>query len=137
MTYIIVSKVIFNHLSADNSIRSSSDITESKESENIWLKSTYFPVYAVIVCVKLLLLCLTLCDLHITARQSPLSMGFSRQEYWSGLPFPPPGDLPDPMIKPAFLMSPTLQASSSPLGKTLTFPSSEQSLKMLYSSNDY
>ena len=38
--------------------------------------------------------------------QGPLSMGFSRQEYWSGLPFPPPGDLLDPGIKPAPLMSP-------------------------------
>ena len=35
------------------------------------------------------------------ARQAPLSMGFSRQEYWSGLPFPSPGDLPDPGIEPA------------------------------------
>ena len=35
------------------------------------------------------------------ACQAPLSMGFSRQEYWSGLPFPSPGDLPDPGIKPA------------------------------------
>ena len=34
------------------------------------------------------------------ARQAPLSMGFSRQEYWSGLPFPPPRDLPDPRIEP-------------------------------------
>ena len=34
------------------------------------------------------------------AHQAPLSMGFSRQEYWSGLPFPSPGDLPDPGIKP-------------------------------------
>ena len=33
-------------------------------------------------------------------RQAPLSMGFSRQEYWSGLPFPSPGDLPDPGIEP-------------------------------------
>ena len=33
-------------------------------------------------------------------RQSLLSMGFSRQEYWTGLPFPSPGDLPDPGIKP-------------------------------------
>ena len=40
-------------------------------------------------------------------------MGFSRQEYWSGLPFPSPGDLPDTGIKPAFA---TLQADSSPLG---------------------
>ena len=39
--------------------------------------------------------------------QAPLSMGFSRQEYWSGLPFPSPGDLPDPGIEPR---SPTLQA---------------------------
>ena len=36
------------------------------------------------------------------AHQAPLSMGFSRQEYWSGLPFPTPGDLPDPGIKPMF-----------------------------------
>ena len=40
--------------------------------------------------------------------QAPLSMGFSRQEYWSGLPCPPPGDLPDPGIKPASLRSPAL-----------------------------
>ena len=33
------------------------------------------------------------------AHQAPLSMGFPRQEYWSGLPFPPPGDLPDPGIE--------------------------------------
>ena len=35
------------------------------------------------------------------AHQVPLSMGFSRQEYWSGVPFPPPGDLPDPETEPA------------------------------------
>ena len=40
--------------------------------------------------------------------QAPLSMGFSREEYWSGLPCPALGDLPDPRIKPAFLMSPAL-----------------------------
>ena len=38
------------------------------------------------------------------ARQASLSMGFSRHEYWSGLPFPSPGDLPDPGIKPASLL---------------------------------
>ena len=42
------------------------------------------------------------------ACQTPLSMGFSRQEYWSGLPCPPPGDLPHPGIKPASLASPAL-----------------------------
>ena len=42
------------------------------------------------------------------AHQAPLSMGFSRQEHWSGLPFPSPWDLPDPGIKPTSLMSPLL-----------------------------
>ena len=45
------------------------------------------------------------------ADQAPLSMGFSRQEYWSGVPFPSPGDLPNPGIEPR---SPTLQADSLP-----------------------
>ena len=40
--------------------------------------------------------------------QAPLSMGFSRQEHWSGLPFPSPGDLPDPGIKLVYLISPAL-----------------------------
>ena len=39
------------------------------------------------------------------AHQDPLSMGYCRQEYWSGLPCPPPGDLPDPGIKPMSLTS--------------------------------
>ena len=58
-----------------------------------------------------------LCDPWTVARQAPPSMGFSRQEYWSGLPFPSPGDLPDPGIEPR---SPTLQAdalTSAPPGK--------------------
>ena len=42
------------------------------------------------------------------AHQAPLCMGFSRQEYWSGLPCPPPGDLPYPGIKPVSLRSPAL-----------------------------
>ena len=42
------------------------------------------------------------------ARQVPLSMGFSRQENWSGLLCPPPGTLPNPGLEPASLMSPTL-----------------------------
>ena len=44
----------------------------------------------------------------IAACQTPLSMGFFRQEYWSGLPFPPPGDLLDPGIEPESLASPAL-----------------------------
>ena len=61
--------------------------------------------------------CPTLCDPGTVAHQASLSMGFSRQEYWSGLPFPSPGDLPDPGIEPR---SPTLQAdalTSVPPGK--------------------
>ena len=46
--------------------------------------------------------------LRTVAHQAPLSMGFSMQECWSGLPCPPPGDLPDPGIKPASLVSPAL-----------------------------
>jgi len=42
------------------------------------------------------------------ACQTPLSMKFSRQEYWSGLPFPAPGDLPNPEVEPASLESPAL-----------------------------
>ena len=51
---------------------------------------------------------LTLCNPWTVAHQTPLSMGFPSQEYWSGLPFPPPGDLPNPGIEPSFLMSPAL-----------------------------
>ena len=50
-------------------------------------------------------LCATL---WTVACQAPLSMGFSRQEYWSGLPCPPPGDPPNPETEPASLMSPAL-----------------------------
>ena len=46
--------------------------------------------------------------LWTVAHQAPLSMGFPRQEYWSGLPCPPLGDLPDPGIEPASLASPAL-----------------------------
>ena len=42
------------------------------------------------------------------APQAPLSMGFSRQEYWNGVPFPPQGDLPDPGIEPESLAPPAL-----------------------------
>ena len=56
-------------------------------------------------------LCLTLATLWTVARQAPLSIGFSRQEYWSGLLFHSPGDLPDPEIE---LGSPALQADSLP-----------------------
>ena len=53
--------------------------------------------------------CVQLCVTPWTvALQTPLSIGFSRQEYWSGLPCPPPEDLPDPGIEPRSLTSPAL-----------------------------
>ena len=51
------------------------------------------------------------------AHQAPLSMGFSRQEYRSGLPFPSPGDLSDPGIEPMSPAAPTLQADTLPLSR--------------------
>ena len=67
--------------------------------------------------------------LWTVAYQAPLSMGFSRQEYWSGLPFPSPGDLPDPGIEPGF---PTLEAyalTSKPPGKPHTQTSGPQKMQ--------
>ena len=55
--------------------------------------------------------CSTLAKPWQESCQAPLSMGFSRQEYWSGLPFPSPGGLPDPGIEPRY---PVLQADSLP-----------------------
>ena len=65
--------------------------------------------FCVCVCMRMYtwsLICVWLFATTWTvACQAPLSMGFSSQEYWRGLPFPPPGDLPDPGIKPASLVS--------------------------------
>ena len=55
--------------------------------------------------------CLTLVTPHTVVHQAPLCIGFSRQEYWSGLPFSFPGDFPDPETKPG---SPALQTDSLP-----------------------
>ena len=45
---------------------------------------------------------------NVIARQAPSSLELSRQEYWNGLPCPPPGDLPNPEIKPMSFISPSL-----------------------------
>ena len=66
--------------------------------------------------------------LWTVARQAPLSMGFSRQEYWGGLPFPPPGDLPNPGMYSMSAVAPTLQADSLPLSHH--FPSRYDSLPL-------
>ena len=67
-----------------------------------------------------------------TARQAPLSMGFSRQEYWSGLPFPSPGDLPDPGIEPTLLHWQVDSSTAGPPGKPWdTYPQTDQSTHIL------
>ena len=72
------------------------------------------------------------------AHQAPLSMGFSRQEYWSGLPFPSPGDLPDPGIEPR---SPSLHAdaltSEPPEDKTKAEDLTILVNSFIYSSNNH
>ena len=88
------------------------------------------------VCVHSLCTCVWLFVTPWTvAHQAPLSMGFSRQEYWSGLPCPPPGDLPKPGIEPGSLMSPALVADSLPLvppGKPIdTYDSSNNEVVMM------
>ena len=73
------------------------------------------------VCGKLLQSCLTLCDPMDCSPQAPLSMGFSRREYWSGLPCPPPGHHPNPETEAMYLMSPALAGSfyiTEPPGKS-------------------
>ena len=79
-------------------------------------------------CMFCVLSCFSCVQLLVTpwtaAHQIPPSMGFSRQEYWSGLPCPPPGDLPDSGTEPASPVSPALQADSLPLsqaGKPLPY----------------
>ena len=75
---------------------------------NLGLHPGYFE-YDVRSKLKLLSHVLLFATSWTVACQAPLSMEFSRQEYWSGLLFPSPGDLPNPGIKPG---SPTLQADS-------------------------
>ena len=92
------------------------------------LTSCFFPKQISSMCWRkvlmphcLFFLCPTLAIPWTAAHQAPLSMGFSRQDYWSGWPFPFLGNLPDPGIEPG---SPALQAGSLPTelpGKPLLF----------------
>ena len=86
--------------------------TEEKTLTQLWGRGsllrggdTWTVAWKVCVCVCVCVSCSVVSDSAIPwtiACQAPLSMEFSRQEYWSGLPFPSPGDLPDPGIKPGF-----------------------------------
>ena len=77
------------------------------------VRKSVFYVYIPLKWSEVAQLCPTFCDPmdYSLPCQAPPSMGFSRQEYWSGLPCPSPGDLPNPGIKPG---SPALQADSLP-----------------------
>ena len=66
------------------------------------------------VCAQLLNRSQLLETLQTVAPQAPLSMGFPREEFWSGLPCTPPGNLPDPGIKPGSFASPSLRSGSLP-----------------------
>ena len=98
-------------------------ILTTVDGENLWppkqMSYSQIQVNGNCCCFPLscILLFVTPCTL---AHQAPLSMDFPRQEYWSGLPFPSPGDLPNPEIEPG---SPTLQPNSlpsEPSGKFMT-----------------
>ena len=91
----------------------------------------------IIQCVLVAQSCPTLCNPMDWARRASLSLGYSRQEYWSGLSFPSPGDLPDPGIEP---WSPTLQADSLPFeppGKPYYLSSLIICIVILYALNFY
>ena len=82
-----------------------SDLLAFSQGSRTWFQSTwnfrYTPIFMVVSS-----LCLTLATPRTVARQAPLSIAFPRQEYWSGSPFPSPGNLPNPGIKPK---SPSMQ----------------------------
>ena len=86
-----------------------------REKDQNNLVSKQHQLHSACVHAKLLQSCRLFATLWTIARQIPLSMGFSRQEYRSRLPCPPPGDLPGPGSEPASLMSPALPGGSLPL----------------------
>ena len=95
------------------------DVTEELENKLQLFLGRITPVLCVCLCAQSYP---TLGTLWTVAGQAPLSVGFSRQEYWSGLPFPSPGDLPDPGIEPESLVSPALAGgffTSAPPGKPI------------------
>ena len=100
----------------------SHSINVSSSSFCVWVLPDYLALWPNVSFRYGPFLCLCVCrvvsdslQLHGLAHQAPLSMEFSRQEYWSRLPFFTPGHLPDPGIEPVSLESPDWQADSLPL----------------------
>ena len=73
------------------------------------MRTVSFPVFCLLSVLSHFSRAQLFATLWTVACQAPLSMQFSRQEYWSGLPCPPPGDLPKLGIEPVSLMSPALE----------------------------
>ena len=94
---------------------------------SFWCTAKWFSYTYIYMCVYMCMYtCMCACSdfspvwlfatLWTVAHQALLSPGFSKQKYWSGLPCPPPGDLPDPGIEPESTVSPALRVDSLPLG---------------------
>ena len=85
-------------------------VTKSQTQLSHWTIAVLRIVWSLFLCVhaQSLQSCPTLCDLMAVAHQACIFMGLSQEEYWSGLPGPPPGDLPDPGIESASLAAPAL-----------------------------
>ena len=106
MAFFPRSKASFNFM-ASVTVHSDFGAHENKVCHCFYFFPTYLPWSDGTSCHDL--------TFWTVAHQTPLSMGFSRQEYWSRLPCSPPGDLPDPGIKPASLCLLHCQADSLPL----------------------
>ena len=105
------------HPTVSSSVIPFSSCPQSFPASGFFPMSRLFAVLGDILCVCVCVRCRFSCDqLFVTlwtiTHQAPLSMEFSRQEYWSGLPCPPSGDLPDRGIEPTSLMSPALVGRS-------------------------
>ena len=88
-------------------VHGSQRVGHDRATELNWCVLVHFSLWVWFLCVCTQS-CPTLCDPITVAHHAPLPTEFSRQEYWTELPFPSPGNLPDPGIKPTSLVSPVL-----------------------------
>ena len=101
-------------------------ILRTQNSLSLYCKNGQLLSMCVLNCISCVQLFATL---WMVARQAPLSMGFSRQEFWSRLPCPPPGDLPESGIEPASLTSPELTGEFFPTSATWTLITYQDSVR--------
>ena len=106
--------------------RDSRSLCQERKGNFFFFFATVSGMWNLPVCVCVYAhLCLTLCDPVDWAHQTPLSMEFSKQKYWSGLLFPSLEDLSDPGIEPVSFSCPMLAgtfSSTAPPGKTMELP---------------